>query len=290
MFFYYFFYFFIHIFMKKLDLHEFEIIGTEIGYPFYVYDDGSYGKKRKKAGAHTIMVIRGGVSPAKALIDDELPAKQHTDPEPVRVVLHNCLEKAEKASSANKVLQNHSCPASYKEAIALRHARQMLRTKGSSVDVESLTLICKCASSVSIRKYVFSNIVFTDKQIEAWRYLMARNDIPELTSFVKRHLAEHGNDVVLCESLILFANEEIVSWFVQQKKIVHFCDELEIALLRRCFANKNFYLLERYLKCCGMYPKYRLNPKPQRVLVEEAIHNKEVLGWFKSYFVKDALL
>ncbi len=165
--------------MKKLDLHEFEIIGAEIGYPFYVYDDGSYGKKRKKAGAHTIMVIRGGVSPAKALIDDELPAKQHTDPEPVRVVLHNCLEKAEKASSANKVIQNHSCPASYKEAIAL---------------------------------------------------------------------------------------------------------------LRRCFANKNFYLLERYLKCCGMYPKYRLNPKPQRVLVEEAIHNKEVLGWFKSYFVKDALL
>ena len=61
--------------MKKLDLHEFEIIGAEIGYPFYVYDDGSYGKKRKKAGAHTIMVIRGEVSPAKALIDDELPAK-----------------------------------------------------------------------------------------------------------------------------------------------------------------------------------------------------------------------
>lgn len=63
-----FFYFFIHIFMKKLDLHEFEIIGAEIGYPFYVYDDGSYGKKRKKAGAHMLCVMPDKCYAQKAVL------------------------------------------------------------------------------------------------------------------------------------------------------------------------------------------------------------------------------
>ena len=281
-----FFYFFIHIFMKKLDLHEFEIIGTEIGYPFYVYDDGSYGKRRRKAKLRTILEVQDCVE--KPDVNNRGKFVQHVVTQQVEVDDASYKQAKFEGTTYNKKTEK-SGPESYAQMVALQHARQLLRAK-KTLDSKDLFLICKYASAIFVRKYVFDRVVFSANRVEAWSCLLARTDIPELLTFVKRHLAEHGNDVVLCESLILFANEEIVSWFVQQKKIVHFCDELEIALLRRCFANKNFYLLERYLKCCGMYPKYRLNPKPQRVLVEEAIHNKEVLGWFKSYFVKDALL
>lgn len=272
--------------MKKLDLHEFDAIGAKIGYPFYIYHDGSYGKRRRKAKLRTILEVQDCVE--KPDVNSRGKFVQHVVTQQVEVDDASYKQAKFEGTTYNKKTEK-SGPESYAQMVALQHARQLLRAK-KTLDSKDLFLICKYASAIFVRKYVFDRVVFSANRVEAWSCLLARTDIPELLTFVQKHLYEYGNDVVLCEALIRYANADVVSWYVQQKRMLHFCDALEIALLRRCCKEGKFYLLELYLNNCSQDTKYRLSAKASQMLVAEAVRNQVVFRWYKNYFVKDVLL
>lgn len=45
--------------MEKINLQQLNDIGRKIGYPFYVFKDGSYGKKYVNGSMNTIMIVKG---------------------------------------------------------------------------------------------------------------------------------------------------------------------------------------------------------------------------------------
>ena len=229
---------------KNIILAALNEIGAEIGYPFYVFEDGSYSKSFVNGKMNYAMVVK----------------KKFTAPGIGEKAARNIRSMAESAAAEGKNAQtpataSSACvSASYprvpagrrkltpQEEDALKQAELDLLSHNYP-DKQGLELVCEFGSPELLQKHLFFKKVINPNNTTAWGKLLARTDIPELLSFVKNNLERLSYNSTLCHVLLLKGNDEIVEWFVKtgyRNKNEH------ITLPTRCLYEKS--LQERSLK------------------------------------------
>lgn len=273
---------------KNIILAALNEIGAEIGYPFYVFEDGSYSKSFVNGKMNYAMVVK----------------KKFTAPGIGEKAARNIRSMAESAAAEGKNAQtpataSSACvSASYprvpagrrkltpQEEDALKQAELDLLSHNYP-DKQGLELVCEFGSPELLQKHLFYRWLVQPDDTKAWSTLLARTDLPKLEDFVKKNLDELSYPATLCQILLLEGNDNLAQWFIQKLCALYQPKNkipLEKALVERCLKNRSFRLLEEYLDRQKYYPNHSLQPEAQNELISAAAKDKALGDWYKAYY------
>lgn len=253
---------------KNIILAALNEIGAEIGYPFYVFEDGSYSKSFVNGKMNYAMVVK----------------KKFTAPGIGEKAARDILSTAESASSPRVPAGRRKLTP--QEEDSLKKAEFSLLSCNYP-DKQGLELVCEFGSPELLQKHLFYGWLIKSDNAKAWGKLLSRTDLPKLRDFIRKNLREQYYHPTLCQTLLLEGTDELVQWFVKTFRVGSFPEErnpYEDALLERCLKDKNFRLLEEYLDRQKYYPNHSLQPEAQNELISAAAKDKALGDWYKAYY------
>lgn len=249
---------------KNIILTALNEIGAEIGYPFYVFEDGSYSKSFVNGKMNYAMVVK----------------KKFTAPGIGEKAARDILSTAESASSPRVPAGRRKLTP--QEEVSLKQAEFSLLSHNYP-DKQGLELVCEFGSPELLQKHLFYRWLIKSDNAKAWSTLLARTDLPRLRDFVEKNLFEQNYPTTLCQTLLLEGSDELAQWFIQKFCALYRPENkipLEKALVERCLKNRNFRLLEEYLNKRNL----SLTPEVQKQLIAAAAKDKALGDWYKAYY------
>lgn len=253
---------------KNIILAALNEIGAEIGYPFYVFEDGSYSKSFVNGKMNYAMVVK----------------KKFTAPGIGEKAARDILSTAESASSPRVPAGRRKLTP--QEEDSLKQAEFSLLSHNYP-GKQGLELVCEFGSPELLQKHLFYRWLVQPDDTKAWSTLLARTDLPKLEDFVKQNLDELSYPATLCQILLLEGNDNLAQWFIQKLCVLYQPKRkitLEKALVERCLKNRNFRLLKEYLDKQKYYPNHSLQPEAQNELISAAAKDKALGDWYKAYY------
>ncbi len=253
---------------KNIILAALNEIGAEIGYPFYVFEDGSYSKSFVNGKMNYAMVVK----------------KKFTAPGIGEKATRDILSTAESASSPRVPAGRRKLTP--QEEDSLKQAEFSLLSHNYP-GKQGLELVCEFGSPELLQKHLFYRWLVQPDDTKAWSTLLARTDLPKLEDFVKKDLDELSYPTTLCQILLLEGNDNLAQWFIQKLCVLYQPKRkitLEKALVERCLKNRSFRLLEEYLDRQKYYPNHSLQPEAQNELISAATKDKALGDWYKAYY------
>ncbi len=256
---------------KKAILKELNAIGAEVGYPFYVFADGSYSSKFVNGKMNAIMTVKKPFQ-ADSMTDkakDALPPVSATAAKPVQVTSPPVMTPQQK--------------------ILLNKAVMRFKTHQYPKKEELLALV-EFGTNEDMR-LLFDHWLIEDRK--AFAILTSRTDLSGLQSFVKKNLHELEWPLDLCMTLLLCGNDNLAKWYIEE--LTNKCldqytvDAGENALVRRCASRHDFQLLELYLERKDNYcPGHELDDEAAALLVETAASDAFVQQWLDTHYTPKA--
>lgn len=254
---------------KNIILAALNEIGAEIGYPFYVFEDGSYSKSFVNGKMNYAMVVK----------------KKFTAPEIGGKAARDILSTAESASSPRVPAGRRKLTPEEEDSLKKAEFSMLSHTYP---DKQGLELICEFGSPELLQKHLFYSWLIRPDNAKAWSKLLARTDLPKLEDFVKQNLDEQSYPATLCQTLLLDGSDKLAQWFIIEELCVLYQPKrkitLEKALVERCLKNRSFRLLEEYLDRQKYYPNHSLQPEAQNELISAAAKDKALGDWYKAYY------
>lgn len=253
--------------MQKTYLKDFNQIGAQIGYPFYVFEDGTYSKKIVNGKMNTVLVVKGPFK-ADCLVDDDV--KQENN-------LVATISEDEIKAISNAVYDK----LSKHDKSAFSTGCALLKCGTFPKDTEQRCLVCRYATAEFLQHYFFAH---PDAHLcwwEAFEELMKRTDIPErpiMLDFVKSVKRCCWNKRYTL-AVISSEFDEIVRWVICDENFYLEYDET-MALAERCLKKRDFQLLDLYR---SPFPQAPLLRDVEQLLRQEAKHIPEAQKWLANY-------
>lgn len=273
-------------------------IGEKIGYPFYVFKDGSFSKRYVNGKMNAIMIVR------QKFVAEGLEKEA---PKPAFCSSKPAINKNGSANKAKSVAANGR-KLTPKEEVSLKQAELSLLSQ-SYPDKQGLELVCKFGSPELLQEMLFERELIKPDNTNAWKNLLDRTDIPLLQKYIISNLEKQYYPLVLCQILLLkSSNENVLNFlnnflmYAKKWKLMTTWDgyefdtikrrrseikelrlQIEDILIKRCIKTRNFNLLNEYVTSSREHLWDMLQQETERTLISAATKDEEVCNWFKAY-------
>ncbi len=272
-------------------LNELNAIGEELGYPFYLFADGSYGNKFVNGKMNAVAVIK---KPFKQTELHDTPARAK------ETVCRADYRAKTSALSSVTARINAALPPTYHERIAALSEEDRKKLQKALLLVRDNKL-CFFGESCLLLRYAQKDDVQKCLQLKT---VVAREGFLCLlensllsTEFLKQCITDREEEIV---ELIEYKEDwnknyfgfyfvqklrpDMLLWFMNK---FHGCFGIcsrEISFIQRCVQLNDFSMLTEYIRVYNSF----MDREVTDYLVEEALNNSELYKWYTDVYLKRA--
>lgn len=264
-------------------LNELNAIGEELGYPFYLFEDGSYGNKFVNGKMNAIAVIKK-------------PFKQTELHEVQKIVF-----SAPTSSQSNARKTVDGIQQTYEERVAelsddvrKKLQKAILLVRGDGIcSSEERKLLLRYAQQNDVQKWLQTNSTLSNCE---WCRLFENSLLN--TDFLKKCIEERSDEIFRglftqiknvegLEGYIAYLyvqslRPSMLLWFMNKFRRTYGINlsEMEISFIQRCVQLNDFSMMTEYLRTHRFYSCGALE-----YIVDEALNNPELYKWYTDVYL-----
>lgn len=275
-------------------LNELNAIGEKLGYPFYLFEDGSYGKSIVNGNMNAIAVIKKPFKQTElheVTVSDK-NADSHAD----------CSAKTSAQSGEKGSLKKE--PQTYEERVAelsddvrKKLEKAILLVRGDGIcSSEERKLLLRYAQQNDVQKWLQTNSTLSNCE---WCRLFENSLLN--TDFLKKCIEERSDEIFRglftqiknvegLEGYIAYLyvqslRPSMLLWFMNKFRRTYGINlsEMEISFIQRCVELNDFSMMTEYLRTHRFYSCGALE-----YIVDEALNNPELYKWYTDVYLKIA--
>lgn len=270
-------------------LNELNAIGEELGYPFYLFEDGSYGNKFVNGKMNAIAVIK---KPFDEITLHKAPncAVSHEMPE----------DETEKISVLPKTPEEAMAklPVDKRQTLQTLILYAKAGQLSQSCSHKEADLFFQYASSSDIMYFLVKDWKYSRKfcnwRIEKW----LSNPFVDIT-FIKRYLSNYkdkmlnelDNNMAWDKGITLGGRiMKEIRWDLALWFMITFC--LEVASFNKTQEEMEYYFVKRALGCGDIYSieqyvrrKTSLSKDAEELLVHKVANDTKLYHWYEDVYL-----
>lgn len=271
-------------------LSELNAIGEKLGYPFYLFEDGSYGKKIVSGRMNAIAVIK------KPFIQTELHEVSISDKNA------DCSAKTSAQSSVAARI-NAALPLTYHERIAtlseeeqikLQKAILLVRGNGYCWTEES-ELLLRYAQQDDVQRCLQTRSILSHGEVCGLfeNSLLSTNFLKKCIEAREKRIGEDLSvqlkNVSAPESYVAYhyiqsLRPSMLLWFINKFYSKSDTTWREYSFVKRCVQLNEFSILTEYILMHNSFNDH----DALEYIVEESMNNPELYKWYTDVYLKIA--